>query len=267
MLNNVFKYFIKAARIKRAKFFCVVHDIESLRLGGQKKNLVSREAANLNYYDCLIVHNNYMRQWLKDKGITTKIVSLGLFDYLLKEAPTTNNNINLLNTVVFAGNLAKSNFIYSLSEIPNWNFNVYGPNYKANKQQSPNVVWGGEYSPEEVVYKLKGNFGLIWDGEKIDECDQVLGNYLRYNNPHKFSLYIAAGMPVIAPKDSAIAKIITDLKIGILVDSLIDLERLQLNESDYKVLQFNCRKVQNEIINGNFFLTAISAAEKLLAAS
>jgi len=82
MLNNVFKYFIKAARQKEIRFFCVIHDIESLRLGGQDSELVKKEVANLNYYDCLIVHNSSMMAWLKEKGITKKMIPLGLFDYL-----------------------------------------------------------------------------------------------------------------------------------------------------------------------------------------
>jgi len=264
MLNNVFKYFIKAAKVKGVRFFCIIHDIESLRLGGLDDALVSKEVENLNYYDCVIAHNHNMAKWLRDKGMTTNIQSLEVFDYLLNEVPARNINSVFSKTIVFAGNLAKSNFIYSLSQIDNWDFNVYGPNYKGDNQHKSNVVWRGEYSPDEVVYKLDGNFGLIWDGNKIEECDELLGNYLKYNNPHKFSLYLAAGLPVIAPKNSAIGKVITDYQLGILIDNLTDLHNVEITEEEYRTYKANCDKVKNKIIKGGYFLKAVEVVENLL---
>ena len=264
MLNNVFKYFIKAAKLKKVLFFCIIHDIESLRLGGLDDALVYKEVKNLNYYDCVIAHNDLMVQWLKGKGMTTHIEPLGVFDYLLKEVPIRNANTIFSKTIVFAGNLAKSNFIYSLSAIANWNFNVYGPNYKVAKQHSANVMWRGEFLPDQVVYELNGNFGLIWDGDTIDKCDNVLGNYLKYNNPHKFSLYLAAGLPVIAPKDSAIGKMITDYGLGILIDNLTDLLHLEITEEEYSTYKANCYRVKTRIIRGDYFLKAINVSENIL---
>lgn len=265
LLNNTFKYFIKAARFKNAKIFCVIHDIESLRLGALDKKAVSLELSNLNYYDCLIVHNEAMMNWLRDNGVTIKMVPLGIFDYLLKQKPEKNNSHAFSNTIVFAGNLEKSKFIYSINKLGNWKFNIYGPNYLSSEAKSPNVVWRGVYSPEEVVYQLDGDFGLIWDGNSMDECDEILGNYLKYNNPHKFSLYIAAGLPVIAPKNSAIGKVISENKIGLLVDNLNDLNGLVITENDYRIFKENCNKIRNKIINGEYLLNAIKSAERAIS--
>lgn len=266
MLNNVFKYFIIVARLKKVKFFCITHDIESLRLGGQNKEQVRREVENLNYYNCLIVHNTSMLEWLREKGATSQMFPLGIFDYLLTETPEQTNTSSFSKTIVFAGNLAKSNFIYSLSEINNWSFNIYGPNLVKSKLHADNVLWKGEFSPDEVVYKLNGNFGLIWDGDHINKCDEILGNYLKYNNPHKFSLYLAAGLPVIAPKDSAIGKMISEHGLGILVDDLTELKSLEITAEEYSTLKTNCLKIRNEIIRGDFFLSAIDVVENALSA-
>ena len=70
-----------------------------------------------------------MVQWLKNNGFTAKSVSLTLFDYLVKDI-SHKNNISFNKVIVFAGNLVKSTFIYSLSQIKGWNFRLYGPNYK-----------------------------------------------------------------------------------------------------------------------------------------
>ncbi|NRO11242.1 Beta-1,6-galactofuranosyltransferase WbbI [Lactobacillus helveticus] len=51
------------------------------------------------------------------------------------------------------------------------------------------------------------------------------GNYLRYNDPHKLSLYLASGIPVIIWKKAAEAKFVEENKVGITVDSLEDYRR------------------------------------------
>src|SRR4051794_7095252 len=56
MLNNVYKYFINAGKKKKVKCFCIVHDIESLRLAGTDTQAAKVEAADLSFYDCVIVH-------------------------------------------------------------------------------------------------------------------------------------------------------------------------------------------------------------------
>ena len=64
---------------------------------------------------------------------------------------------------------------------------------------------GRGLSLEDIVQE--GNLGLIWDGAS-DSSDEDIGmkNYTRYNNPHKLSCYMAAGLPVIVWEKSAISK-------------------------------------------------------------
>lgn len=262
LLNNVFKYFIKAAKLKNVQFFCIIHDVETLRTGGKDKALVQQELSNLNYYDYLIVHNEAMLKWLSENGITTNMYPLVIFDYLTSETKTK-AFFTFSKTIVFAGNLRKSSFIYQLDSI-SWKFNVYGPNFKKDHKKFHNVVWCGQFSPDEIVHELHGDFGLIWDGDTIDECDEVLGNYLRYNNPHKFSLYLAAGLPIIAPKDAAIAHLITKHNIGILIESLYDLNNMNVLEEDYQIMKKNCAGIRKDVIAGNFFTTAIKKIEEEL---
>ena len=263
----MFKYFIKAAKTKNVKFFCVIHDLESLRTGAKDQEAVLREADNLNQYDCVIAHNEDMKQWLKNHQVKTKIISLEIFDYLY---PANNRNRSLRhngegrNTIVFAGNLRKSKFIYELGEVDEWNFNVYGPGFESQGGLGKNVHWCGEYSPDEIVHYLDGAFGLIWDGERIDECDPNLGNYLKYNNPHKFSLYLAAGLPVIAPADSAIGKLISNLNIGLLVPDLHKLNEIRIDEDTYQEMKQNVGKLTEDIRRGSFFKRAVQLAEKEL---
>jgi hypothetical protein len=200
-----------------------------------------------------------MINWLKANGLTTKVISLELFDYLSNDfAIISQGN----KAIVFAGNLIKSNFIYSLYHLKNVPFNVYGPNFSEEKNAvNSKVYWQGEYGSQEIVKQLNGEFGLIWDGNYIEKCDEILGNYLKYNNPHKFSLYIAAGLPVIAPADSAIGHYIKRHNIGLLINNLYDLDNLTVDKTLYTTLKANVVKIRQRVINGLYFTDAINLAE------
>jgi hypothetical protein len=263
-INPVFKFFIKLSKGKSVRFYCIVHDLESLRKGGKDGGLIKAEIRNLNAYNIIIAHNDVMSAWLKTNGVTRKIVSLELFDYLCG-APVPVNGSNPERTIVYAGNLNKSNFIYSLSQIPEWNFNVYGPNFKNDFNKRENLHWQGEYSPEHISVVLSGSYGLLWDGEDIDKCDEVLGNYLAYNNPHKCSLYIAAGLPLIAPKDTAIGAFVQRMNIGVLVGSLYELKALSVGPAHYALMKKNIAELQEKVRNGVFFSQVITFIENSYA--
>jgi hypothetical protein len=260
-INSVFKYFIWAAKLKNIKFFCVVHDLESLRTGGKDAALIHQEIENLSAYDTVIVHNQRMQSWLKDAGVTVQMLSLELFDYLSGDLNTTSRE-HPDNAIVYAGNLSKSTFIYSLSQVKQ-QFNVFGPNYKGDVENNHNIQWMGEFSPEEIPQKLNGKYGLIWDGSRIDVCDEILGNYLKYNNPHKCSLYIAAGLPIIAPGNSAIAQFIKKNNIGILIESLHDLDKIGEHSQDYLLMKKNVLALREKVVTGAYFNAAIKQVEKI----
>jgi hypothetical protein len=259
-VNNVFGRFIKAARKKEVRFFCIVHDLESLRTGEHPDD-VAREVARLNDYDHLIVHNKRMRDWLTKAGVIRPMVILEVFDYL----PTTDINSALLsnnNHVVYAGNLIKSKFVDQLGQLNNVQFNLYGPGFSKDLAvKATNVHWLGQYAPDEIPAKLSGAFGLIWDGNHINRCDELLGNYLQYNNPHKFSLYLAAGLPVIAPKTSAIGVLIKQLNLGLLIDNLYDLEDLKIDDAAYHTMRSNVYNIRKKIISGHYFAVALKEIE------
>ena len=93
----------------------------------------------------------------------------------------------------------------------------------------------GRFSPENVTM-LTEEWGLVWDGDGIDVLHGLIGNYLKYNSSHKVSLYIAAGIPVIVSKESALAEFVEENKLGITVSSLLDLDK-RITSQDKEELQ------------------------------
>lgn len=246
------------------KYILFIHDIDTIRDVSNKN--IKKEINIFNNMYAIIVHNEKMKDFLIDNGVKTKIIVLELFDYLLnKEYP--NRDYELDKSVAFAGNLAKSEFLQK-EEIKDLNikFNLYGPNFNSKNIKGKNIKYNGSYGPEIIPYEIKGSFGLIWDGISLNECAGSFGNYLKVNNPHKLSLYIAAGVPVITWKKAAIADFIKKYDIGFTVDSLYDIEKIinDMDNKQYETYVQNVKKLQEKVCTGYFTRRVLNEVEKLL---
>ncbi len=247
----------------RNRMLFIVHDLDALRNFGSAST--ADEIKQLNRAEFLIVHNRRMLERLREIGVSTPMIALELFDYLLDgELPSRPSDSG--NAIVFAGNLSKSAFLKSIGELK-VQFNLYGPGGE-DLSELGNVEYRGSFSPEEVPYKLEGGFGLIWDGDSIDTCAGAFGEYLRLNNPHKLSLYIAAGLPVVTWTRAAIADFIAENGIGFTVDSLREIpSRLEkINAAEYRSMLENSARLQKKIAAGFFTNRALERVEQFLEA-
>lgn len=250
------RYFFEFS-LQKNQTFLFLHDIDSLR--SKDNDSIKKEVSILNKAACVVVHNEQMQKFLIKNGLKCESISLKIFDYLLK-GPLPLRNFQLGYEIVFAGNLAKSNFLKS-SKLTKLGliFNLYGPGYDENIIISKNISYKGSYGPEEIPYKIEGSFGLIWDGDSLDNCSGIYGKYLKYNNPHKLSLYIASGIPVITWKKAAIANFIEKYNIGFTVNSLYEISTVieELTLSDYEEYKNNLKKLQKKVCNGFFTQKAL----------
>lgn len=246
-------------RLGYKRKIAIIHDLDSIRFFPDDINIKSKEIESLLQYDAIICHNDVMKKWLINNGITAPIIPLFIFDYLSENVSKEKKQING-HSIAFAGNLQKSVFIKELSGISAYKLFLYGntPNYKLGE----NTHYEGSYSAEELPSVLQGSFGLIWDGEDTNTCTGLNGNYMKYNNPHKLSLYVASGIPVITWKKAAIAEFIIKNDIGICVDDLHEIDTVlnDLSETRYNELLGNVSKIQKEVLDGNFIKNALRKA-------
>lgn len=228
------------------KKIAIIHDIESLRNFNDNKDFRNVEIKQLNSFDGLIVHTLKMKKWLKDAGILKPMISLEVFDYL--DSKIIDHKVS--DNIIFAGNLNKAQFLKKLKI--NSKINIFGPN--RSKVYPKNINYIGMYLPDELINHIQGSFGLIWDGASINGCNGVYGNYEKYNSPHKLSLYLSTGMPVIVWKKAAISDFVKKNNIGISVDSLKDLDTIlsDLDNSKYLKLKENAEKVGQKIRMGYY---------------
>ena len=257
---------IKQAQNRGVKFYLVIHDIETLRHVGNsavklrhKVRNYFQEKAALTSVDGIIVHNDIMKNALTIQGIPSdKMVSLEIFDYLIPNFEEKNVP-QKEEAIIIAGNLipTKSGYLYNLPEQPA--YNLYGMGYDESRALK-NTTYFGSFMPDDLPATLEGSFGLVWDGDSSETCQGSFGNYLRINNSHKASLYLASGFPLVVWKESALAHFVLDKQCGIAIDSLHDLQKAldDLTDRDYMELSANARQVGVALRNGDYLKSAIS---------
>ena len=256
---------IKQAQKRGAKFYLLIHDVETLRHAAgsevkfrHKVRNYFQEKKALMSVDGIIVHNDIMKKVLVSQGVPAdKMVSLEIFDYLIpnfeeKTAPQKDQPI------IVAGNLnpTKSGYLYNLPEQPA--YNLYGVGYDESRALK-NTSYFGSFMPDNLPTALEGSFGLVWDGDSSETCQGSYGNYLRFNNSHKASLYLASGFPVVVWKESALAHFILEKSCGIAVASLHDLEAAleNLTEKEYADLSENARRIGKDLREGYHLRSAL----------
>lgn len=262
----------KVAKKSNSKTIVLIHDISELRIDSKVKKLyhkiISKEFKFIDQFDYIICHNNIMKNILISRGINSdKIYELELFDYLIETKNKVNSND--YKKVIVAGNLNynKARYLYQIDDlnIENYELELYGPNY--SKERINKVNYYGNFNQNELIKKLNHGFGLIWDGNSLDTCSGSYGNYLKLNNPHKFSLYMACGIPVIVWKDSALARFVKNNKIGIVIDSLDELDCFFKNLSKDKYNEYlnNVKKIHKKVISGYYLNEVVDEIDKVIS--
>ncbi|WP_407455542.1 galactofuranosyltransferase [Ligilactobacillus aviarius] len=256
------KAIIKEVRRQtNAKLIFVIHDYEAIRKYKGNQKFFKDEVAIFNAADCLIVHSQAMKDKMRQNGVTTPMVILGAFDYYNPQKLVENHEYH--QSICFAGNLEKSSFLTKL-KLQHSHAYLFGmdpaPEYPAN------ISYEGLYQAEELPKYLKGDFGLVWDGTSLDGNGGIYADYQHYNAPHKTSLYLSSGMPVIVWKQAAISKFILNEHVGIAVDTLENLDETLQNISadEYFELQANAQKLAAKLRNGMMIKNAIHQAEEII---
>ena len=233
-------------KIRKYKIMLLIHDLLSLRSEDDgMAEAVKMEVSDMSGIDTIICHNQAMRRILCQNNPGFHYEMLGVFDYLTSQTAKEHPYHAGPPEVVIAGNLSpdKSGYVYGLNEIKGIQFHLYGADYVF--KESDHVTYKGRYSSDDLIQHIEGNFGLVWDGDSIETCRGATGVYLKYNNPHKFSMYIAAGLPVIVWNQS-------ENKVGICVSTLLELPDAlkKIDENRYKEMKDCVMKARSGIISG-----------------
>ncbi len=260
LLVSLFSY------LKGVKLYGVIHDVGDLRFPE------AEQKSDMNFlkrFDGLISHNPSMTAWLRKKGYRRPVVDLQVFDYCLENgrdfhAPALSDELKVL----YAGNLTyeKATFIYDkrFKDPHGARLFVYGQGFEQERMNGSTVNYMGVFNPSDPNLPDTYHFGLIWEGTSVDTCEGRIGRYIRFNNPHKFSLYISLGLPVIVWEEAAIAPLVIEHGIGFTIRSFADLDNIAAGISDetYREYRKNIAGLSEKVRRGFFLEAAIGRLVK-----
>lgn len=254
---------------KQVKIISFVHDVEKLRGIFLSEYMQAEYDFMLRIADVWIVHNERMKTFFVEEGVEAeKVITLEVFDYL--SACKGKKDILFEKAVNIAGNLdpVKCPYIGELQKLDSLKFHLYGPNYVSSDQQGvlDNITYHGVFPADTIQEQFKSGFGLVWDGDSLDTCAGSTGAYMRYNNPHKLSLYLSAGLPVIIWKEAAEAEFVERHGVGFTVSSLRELKPVldEVTKEQYERYADATEKLADKLKKGNYTKTAIEKAETIL---
>ncbi|CAK8054615.1 sugar transferase [Eupransor demetentiae] len=232
----------------------LIHDLEPLRL--KKEN--PWEFALLKHYDLIVVHSPAMANKLREHGIDKPFVVQGLFDYL-GPVPAGAEYSKKIN---FAGTFQKSPW---LQEYAGPEITLFGSKPKKWRDFDfpADITWRGNYAPDEIAFEFKSGFGLLWDNDFDDKKYQ---SYTRWNAPHKASLYLKAGLPLIAWSQSYLGQVIKSQGIGLTIDDLSQLKRVaDVTVQQYQDWQTNLQPLADKVNAGRYSQKVLTAIKKQLS--
>ena len=272
MLHHSFFTTRLVRKIQRrgVQVYFIIHDLEALRYANldtvplkHKIRVHLQESSLLKVADGVIAHNPIMKSVLVEKGLPEhKLVSLEIFDYLIPNYQEK-DGLSKDQPIIVAGNLAqeKAGYLYQLPARPA--YNLYGVGFDESRALE-NEAYFGSFLPDELPAALEGGFGLVWDGDSAETCSGVFGEYLRYNNSHKASLYLASGFPLVVWKQSALSHFVLEKNCGIAVESLHDLKNTieNLSDADYQELIANAKNIGKKIRDGFYLTSALKELTK-----
>ena len=261
-LKKYYAFVCNMAHLRGCKVVTLIHDLGSFR---RKKLTIPQEIARLDHSDCVIVHSERMRDWLLEHGIKAKLQILEIFDYLSDSQPVAGNDVpKSPNRILFVGALSSyhNDFLYKQANSPrSYDIVLYGSGLETEKLEGK-VDYKGFVSSDELIATAEGEYGLAWYGCSLEGGSGALGEYLQYNAPHKMSLYIRCGLPIIVWEKAGLAPFVKKNNVGICISSLTELEDIlpKISAGQYMEMKKNVLQIADKLSHGYYCFKAIKQA-------
>lgn len=229
--------------MNRFKTIALLHDLDHLR---GLESINEDIAVKADY----LVSTGRLADHLPPSQKKQTITRLKAWDYLLDPAhrPVTCDKDA---PILYAGNLGpdKAPALYAPSTRKP--FLLYGTRYDT-AQTKVKDVYMGRFDANNPAFDKPVSFGLVWENNNP---------YERLNQPHKFSLYLACGLPLIVWKESFIAGFVQESGCGICIESLddIDAAKDRVTPEQYAAMRAKAQQAGIDIRTGQNIKDAMRA--------
>lgn len=232
----------KLKSYRNVKIAIYLHDVVPLQF---KSNyyLMAPYIELFNQVDCLIVPSENMKNRLIEEGLTIEnIIIQQMWDHPIAYdlSKTT-----FKREIHFAGSAEKFDFVKDWAgDIP---LKVYSN--PIGEDLNEKTTYLGWHSDAALVSHLsEGGFGLVWT--EIPDIQE----YFALCNSYKLGTYLAAGIPVIVPRNLSNAQLINDHQLGFVVDSLDEADAIitKINTEEYEMLKENVANFAFLLRTGQF---------------
>ncbi len=272
-MKKYFGFLCFAAHLNGTKVVAVIHDLGSFR---RKRLTPAKEVKRLNLCDYIVAHTPAMREWLLRNGCKREVGTLKVFDYLSRSVNASRAGDGPAEgegyVVNYAGQLApkKNAFLYQMAPYVNtFRMNLYGGGFAGEVagDSKGRIVNMGFKASEDFIAQTAGDFGLVWDGDSLDDCTGDFGVYLAWNAPHKISFYLRSHLPVLIWEGAAMAPFLVEKGAGMAVGSLRDLDGIlsSLSRERYDEMKRNAIALSGQLSEGYYARAAVRGAEEFFA--
>lgn len=227
---------------RKVRVAVFIHDVITMMFDGAPEENYRKLTDIYNMADLVIVPSQAMLDFLRGKGLKVeKILFQSMWD------------------LPFDGEVSIPEFRRQIffSGSPN-----RFPAVKAWNYQTPLCWFGGEDFPlngENIRFKGwrntaellaaygEGGFGLVWEQKSCSD-------YYKYNQPHKLSTYLAAGIPVIMERGLTHEQTVERYGLGFVVESLGEASDVvkNISEDEYYRLVDHVRDMSFLVREGLF---------------
>ena len=177
----------------------------------------------------ILCQTERMKKAMEERGYIAEgcNVITGNFWPILTELPTVGES-SFGYSIAFSGNLGKAPFASKLSQMDS----------------------RLQFTVNPAFRMITEDWGLVWDGDLLETCTGLFGNYMKMVFPYKASLYLASNRPLIVWEESGIAEFVKEQHLGITVKSLYDIHDkiVALTDEEKDIMRTSvaewCRKVR-----------------------
>lgn len=225
----------------------------------------------LNGSDYVFVHTNDMGRFLKKNGLKSETIPINGFDYYvegeLKERKdreeTDKYSVDYICDTRSDEDYILSNF--NRMRMKNYYVNYYSAKRGTGGELAPitDIRYLGKVDYKNVYKELSGDFGIVYP-----MCNTKLSDEksLKLFTSVEETIYILNGMPLIVFSDNPNASFIKKEGIGIVVNSLKDIDESlgRLSNRRYNEMRRKVNRIRDKYSRGFYIKRAMENLESML---